>query len=160
MIVLTRELGLVRAGARGLHGGHSKLASALLELALVRISLVRGKHSWRVTTVTLERNIASLLRSRREALRALARVGRLVQKLVRGEEKHPELFDELESSAELLLKDDTDSADWEVYTVARILHKLGYLALSEVPKSLSEASERRSDLIRILNLSIKESGLS
>lgn len=158
--VLTRELGLIRASARGLHGGHSKLASSLLELALVRISLVRGKHSWRVTTVGLERNLASELRPRREALQALARAAGLLQKLVRGEEKHPELYDEFESSALALAESAANPADWEVYAVARILHKLGYLPEARVPKDLAEAGTRRLELIKELNASLRESGLS
>lgn len=158
--VLTRDLGLVRATARGMRGGSSKLAPALLELALVKISLVRGKHSWRVTTVTLLRNFASGLRPRREALKALARVTSLLLKLVRGEEKHVELYDELESAA-LTLTDSEPPVDvWEVYTVARLLQELGYLREADTPKSLEDALGRKSELITLLNTSIKETGLS
>lgn len=162
-VILTRDLGLVFGTARGMRKISSKLGSALLELSIVKVSLVKGKGTWRVTTVTLIRDSASELRLKREALKSLHKVALLVRKLVRGEEKHPNLYDEFEASAIELLDtsvSESDILDWELYTVARVLSELGYLSKSESPQSLSEAREKRKLLLKLVNDGIKESGLS
>jgi DNA repair protein RecO len=159
--VLTPDLGLVLGTARGARKIDSKLVSALVELALVKVSLVRGKHSWRITTVTLMRNLATELRDRRHALEALSRVVSLLRQLVRGEEKHPELFDYLEKSLHLLIHDvdDEDLDTWELLTVANILSQLGYLSKDSLPSTLLETREKRRALLTLVNERIRSSGL-
>src|SRR4051812_39847781 len=80
--VLTEDLGLVRAMARGMRKPGSKLSTSLLDLSLVRISLVRGQRQWRVTTVTLIRDVYSELRGQKQSREALYRVIKLIGKLV------------------------------------------------------------------------------
>lgn len=159
--VLTRELGLVFGTARGARKNASKLLNTLLELSLVKISLVRGKQSWRVTTVTLLRDVSSELRGRREALAAYLRVLALVGKLVRGEEKHVELFDGLERATLLLLDEvsDEDVNAWELLTVAKALHHLGYLSSDSLPSNILETKEKRRVLLELVNRGIHSSGL-
>lgn len=159
--MLTRELGLVFGTARGARKSTSKLSNTLLELSLVRVSLVKGRHSWRVTTVTLLRDVASELKLRRGALHAYSRVLALVGRLVRGEEKHIELFEELERSALLLLDEvgDEDLDAWELLTVAKALHHLGYLSRESLPGNFFETRERRAALLKLVNRGIHSSGL-
>jgi DNA repair protein RecO len=159
--VLTHDLGLVQATARGARQRASKLVSALLPLSLVKVSLVRGKSTWRVTTVTLLRDVATEMRARRGALTSYARVMSLLERLVRGEDKNPELFEELERSTLLLLDEvgDEDTDTWELLTVAKILFHLGYLSKDALPSTLSETREKRSKLLTSINTSIRESGL-
>lgn len=159
--VLTRDLGLVFGTARGSRKPSSKLSGILLDLSLVKISLVRGKNSWRVTTVTLLRDFASELRGRRQALEAYSRVLALVGRLVHGEEKHPELFDELERSA-LILADEVGDEDvdaWELFSVAKALHHLGYLSKEALPSNIIETREKRRALLELVNQGIHSSGL-
>jgi DNA repair protein RecO len=159
--VLTEDLGLVSASARGTRQRGSKLTSALLPLSLAKVSLVRGRNAWRVTTVTLLRDISTELRLRREALASYARVVSLVEKLVRGEDKNPDLFRELERAAFLLLDEvgDRDVDAWELLTVAKVLYHLGYLSHDALPSTLNETREKRGSLISSINESIKTSGL-
>ncbi|MBX4198778.1 DNA repair protein RecO [Candidatus Parcubacteria bacterium] len=154
VVVLTRDLGLIHAGARGLRKRDSKLASILLEMALVKVSLVRGKNTWRITTAGLVRDAGSELRGRKDALRSLYSVGTLLMRLVRGEEKHPELFHEFNASALKLLDDkETEVSDWETGTVSRILFRLGYLDKDSLDLP-------RAELIKAINQGLKESGLN
>jgi len=49
--LLTRELGLIHAFAQGVRELKSKLRYSLAELSYVKVSLVRGKEKWRLTSV-------------------------------------------------------------------------------------------------------------
>lgn len=158
---LTRDLGLVVATARGMRSRSSKLSSALLDLSLAKISLVKGRRSWRITTVTLIRNAAAELKQKRERLLPLARISLLLSKLIRGEEKHPSLYDEFESSVEMLLdKEDLDPENWELFIVAKILAELGYMPKDEVVRTPEEAGDSRKRLLRLVNEGLRASGLS
>lgn len=161
VLALTRDLGLVSTNARGARKLESKLSSNLLDLALVKLSLVKGKNAWRVTTVTLFHNVATELRERRKALLALARIVALVKRLVRGEEKHIELYEDLERATLILLNEvgDEDVDAWELLTVARILFNLGYLSKESLPTNLIETREKRKVLLELVNSGIQASGL-
>ncbi|MBX4195731.1 DNA repair protein RecO [Candidatus Parcubacteria bacterium] len=160
-VILTGDLGLVHGIARGARKPTSKLSNSLLEFALVRVSLVRGRHSWRITTVTLVRDVYGELRGRKAAVEALGRVLALTGKLVSGEEKHQELFDSLERAIILLVDDvgDEDEDAWELLTVARVLNSLGYLSGESLPANLLETREKRRVLLELVNRGIRSSGL-
>lgn len=159
--ILTRDLGLVYGSARGVKKSNSRLSSALLDHASVKVSLVRGKRAWRVTTVTLISDWASLLRGKRTKLQALARVSSLLMRLVRGEEKHAEFYDEFESSLSKLLEvNEGEEGDWELYTVSRLLAELGYLSRADIPSSIVLAPNERKRLLALVNDGIKQSGLT
>lgn len=158
-VILTEDLGLVYGEARGIRKPNSRLSTSLIELSIVLVSLVKGKRQWRVTTVTLIRDTGALLRGRRSALTALYRVSKLLLKLVRGEDKNPDLYKQFEESVLSLIVDDIDAFDWELFAVAQILANLGYLSEDDAPKSLEEAKTRRKRLVPLVNSGIRESGL-
>lgn len=159
--IFTRDLGFVTGTARGARSPLSKLSPTLLQYSLVKVSLVKGKHSWRVTTVTLLRDISVELRGRKQALKTFAQTLSLVEKLVRGEEKNSELYDELERAALILLDEvgDDDLDAWELLTVAKILYHLGYLSREALPSTIAETKRGRKVLLQVVNAGIKESGL-
>lgn len=162
VLVLTRDLGLVFGSARGVRKLDSRLGPVLLDLSLVKISLVRGKHAWRITTAALTQDVASTLRQRRSSLSALARVAQLLVRMVRGEEKHAELYDKFEAAVHLLINETTDAQalDWELYTVARLLGELGYLPSNDAPLNPLEARKDRKSLVALVNDGIQSSGLT
>jgi len=159
--ILTRDLGLIHGSARGIRKLDSKLSSPLSELALVRVSLVKGKRSWRVTTTGLIRNSYVELRQNRKALEALSRIFGLLRTMVRGEDKNIELYDELEENLLNMLDDQKkDPEIWELYTVSRLLSHLGYLSKDKIPKSFEDVEERKKEFVSLVNFGIHESGLS
>lgn len=160
--VMTKEFGLVYATARGARSLSSKLSPALFELALVKISLVKTKTSWRVTSVSLVLDTASVLKERREALSALCRVSFLAKKLLRGEEVNQSLYEDLERSIKLLIEGvaDEDVDAWELFTVAKMLSNLGYLSREALPSTLIETREKRRAILSLVNSGIQASGLS
>lgn len=162
-LIMTRDVGLVYGIARGIRKPHSKLSTSLLPLALARVSLVRGKNLWRVTTVTLLRDSASELRSNRDALVAESRISNLLTKLVRGEDANPELYDDLEKSLLMLLDGKVPLGQidaWELYTVSRILLHLGYIKEEGTPNSLEEALRDKRPLLVLVNQGLRASELS
>ncbi|MBX4189226.1 recombination protein O N-terminal domain-containing protein [Candidatus Parcubacteria bacterium] len=170
-ILLTKDLGLVLAVATGIRRASSKLGGILLDYALVHVSLVKGRNTWRITTATLVEDVSNSLRADKECLKAVARVLALLLKLVRGEEKHKELFEEVERGIAFLLKDrDLECEGWEIVAVVRMLFHLGYLSAKDVSKEVllddlseplvREALKDKKKLIALINAGIRESGLS
>ncbi len=132
--ILTRDLGLVRASATGVRKEGSKLRGALEPLVLSEISLVRGKEYWRITSAEVLRSLA--------AAPTLARPLALLQRLVQGEEPHPELFDAVE--AHLGAQEET--------LASHILYHLGYLKEGDL-------SLEKKELIKAINDGLQQSHL-
>ncbi len=169
--LLTQEFGLIRATVRGIRNASSRLGGILLDYALINISLVKGKNVWRVTTASLVKDSATLLKDKKESLKSVARVLNLLEKLVRGEDKNEALFLEVESSLSFLLLNDEEGHEvWEILVVLRILYHLGYLSKTEVSKNILEAKyssklleevlKDKKKLVALANTGIRESGLS
>lgn len=161
--LLTPDLGLVMAIAQGVRRPLSRLKGILLDLALADVSLVRGKNSWRITTAALSTDVAGALRAHKPALQALARATALLERLIRGEEQHPELFEAFVEDIKTLLRSSLDMGEasaWEVWTVARILYHLGYLSSQDVPSNMAEVTEKRTRFVNAINTGLRESGLA
>lgn len=160
VVIFTKELGLVRAIARGIREERSRLRMSLFPEALVKASFVHGKSGWRMTTVTLLADYHSLLREKKPLRNALVRITRLLQSLIQGEEANSRLYEELTNSLERLHTISTNEAsDWELWTVARILIPLGYMAENEAPQSIEEAKTERKKILTLVNEHLRESGL-
>ena len=131
--IFTRELGLIKASAQSVRHVHSKLRPGLLDFAYSRITVVRGKSVWRITSVLPESNIWTALSNHTEVRLMFGRVFSLLLRLLHGEEKNELLFEHLESAytfcrecrnPEKLLP------DMEYVLVLRVLHTLGYVGAS------------------------------
>ncbi|MBI2086833.1 MAG: recombination protein O N-terminal domain-containing protein [Candidatus Zambryskibacteria bacterium] len=144
--VLTRDLGLVRARAAGVRKNISKLRGVLEPFVLSRISLVRGKDYWRVTSAECLRAIP--------AAAGIARPLALLEKLVQGEAHHPELFDAVEDEITRFKIQDSGfkNEDWEISLVSKVLHHLGYL--KEADLNLD-----KKELIKVINEGLQSSHL-
>jgi DNA repair protein RecO len=162
LAIFTRDLGLVYTTARGVRKHGSKLSPSLGDLNVVKVSLVRGKRSWRLTTITLILETVPALRTRRESLLSIFRIANLLTRLIRGEDKNVELFDELKNSIEALIKSDFEEStlpDWELMTVAKLLSHLGYLSKESVPEGILEVRAERRKFLVFVNDGIRASGL-
>lgn len=161
-LILTRDLGVVYGSVRGIRQTSSKMRGVISDLALIRVSLVKGKRSWRVTTASLIESPSSVLREEREMLKALYRVGNFLSRLIRGEEKHVEIFDDFEDAIVTLISGRISKSEieaWELLVVSKLLSHLGYLSKDAIPRDLSEAKERKKELVAQINTGILESGL-
>lgn len=137
--ILTREFGLIYATATGVRRAESKLRGSLEPLRISSISLVRGKEFWRITSAESLGPISQSV----STLRPLS----LLEKLVQGEEPHPELFDAIESM--LLTSEDSDT---EVSLASKILYHLGYLKESDLQLGKDKLVQAINDGLRVSHL--------
>jgi recombinational DNA repair protein (RecF pathway) len=171
-VILTRDLGLIYATAIGVRKELSKLRGSLEPLSLSNISLVKGKEAWRLTSAELVISLSKELRNNKSLLRAYHRIFALLQKLVVGENIHPEILDEIEKVARFTLSESLNPDEIlavEIVLISRILFELGYLSTNEVSahilKSeitrdlLVETGKMKSKIIASINEGIKISGL-
>ena len=167
VVVLTPELGLVRALAQSVRKSGAKLSAALATFAESEVVLVHGREGWRVAGSVLEENWFKKIGENAARRRRAARVSGLLLRLVAGEAHNPELFLIIKGffSALATLPDDAHEAA-EVLAALRILSALG-LDAGEIPgkssaftpQLLSSVSSGRTSYISRINRGIEASGL-
>jgi DNA repair protein RecO len=171
--IFTGDLGLIRATAQGVRELRSKLRYGLQDLSLVKLSFVRGKEIWRITSAEPDLSYHTLLAGNKRKAEAFARVARLLKRLLAGEEKNKRLFNVVTSGLSFLATKDLDSKQidgFETLMVLRILHNLGYVEEREnflpflkdaswTNELLKEVDEIKSEAVRSINQSLKESHL-
>jgi DNA repair protein RecO len=166
--LFTQELGLIRASARSARFEKSKLRYGLEMLTTGRFSLVRGRYEWKLTGI--ENSARNLMHTQRRA--SLARIAKLLLRLIHGEEPVPELYllvtDGLAYLSRAVSQKDADSI--ECVLVLRILASLGYLPQTAelapfIEKDFfsmelsAEVERSRTLLIRTINESLFATGL-
>jgi len=132
----TEDFGLIRARAQAVRKMESKLRAHLIDFSLVRVSLVRGKESWRI--VAARRIFFAPLHLIQPLL--------LIKRFVHGELSQPKLFSVLREAYKGNIP--------ETETVVRILCELGYIdrkTLSLDPNS--------KEVVVLINKAIRESQL-
>lgn len=171
LTLFTRDLGLVRATARGVRLEKSKLRYSLQSLSCSRISLVRGKEVWRITTAEFKKNLHANYREHKNILAVVANCSALIRRMVAGEEKNEILFSVISDAFDFLA-----SREWgkelelfEIALVLKILQNLGYVSASAElslfihepwsEKMLSALAAHRSLAVREINASLRESQL-
>ncbi|MCC2631105.1 MAG: repair protein RecO, repair protein RecO [Candidatus Paceibacter sp.] len=134
-LIFTKDLGLLRATARGVRLQKSKLKYSLQDFSRTRVSLVRGKEIWRITSARVEDNLHIRFRNNKSILQIVAHILSLIKRLVAGEEKNESLF-MLVSDAFNFLETQTEQATqqeivkfFEIIVVLKILHNLGYMRI-------------------------------
>lgn len=173
VLLLTEQFGLVRATARSMREARSKLRPALADYMLSSVTLVRGRDVWRITGAREIENPYHALAEHPNAQAMLARLARLLRRLLAGEEANPFLFRVVFSALSALVSDEENRralAEVEALTVLRILYSLGYLApdgqfeslvrSDEIsPELVAQVGKVRRTAIRAINASLSESQL-
>lgn len=125
----TRELGLISAKAVSIRKLQSKSRFALPLFAYARVSFVRGRESWRLTTATPIEHFPELSRDMK-SLRTVAKLTRLVKRLCKGEGPEPRIMNDLLallSFLSRLMMTDEERSVAELTFALRLLHTLGYV---------------------------------
>ena len=171
--ILTRELGLIRATASGVRKDVSKLKGNIEPYSFALVSFVRGKEYWRLTNASLDRSLSYELKDRPELLKSFAKNFSLLEKLVAGEDRHPEILDDIQAIADFSLglnEKDLDVVSIEVLLALRILFNLGYISNNDVSEEillgtptlniLNLVKENKKDIVRAINEGIQSSQLT
>lgn len=149
IVVLTEELGVVRARAQSVRKQGAKLASALQTFVQSDVVLVRGKDGWRLTGAVSVTNWFQVL-TRSARLRA-GRVTGLMLRLMPGDAIDPTLYSII-SDLFTTLRDESkelhDAA--ECLAALRILRVLG-LDAGDLPQY--NEGQLRSDTLRAVDSS-------
>ena len=129
--ILTRDFGLIRATAQGVCKVESKQKFGLQTLSFSKISLVKGKEIWKITSAISLENVFSNLKGEKNKLNVFIRIVSLIRKLLLEEEKEPIFFDVVKSLYKFLKTENANNKDKlssaELLTVMKILHASGYL---------------------------------
>src|SRR3989344_9675325 len=131
--IFTKDFGMIGGVAQGVRLLKSKLRYSLQDYSYSKISLVRGKNTWRIVGAIKEKNLRDSLDDS-DKFYVLAKAFSLLNRLVRGEEKNESLFDHIFSACEFLEKEDVNDfylKNFERVLAMRILRSLGYLGESK-----------------------------
>jgi len=168
-LLLTEDLGFIRASAQGVRLGRSKLKGHLTDFSLVKISLVKGKEIWRIISVETISQVP--FRKNLAKLSVLKNLFSLLVRLLHGEEKNQNLFQVLAEAYDFLSEHDSsleELKNLEAVCVLRILYYLGYFsqtddeALLVKPLSsefLADFAPKRAKMIRDINTALAETNL-
>jgi DNA repair protein RecO len=141
-VLFTRDLGLIRAIAKGVRLQKSKLRYSLQEFSQTKVSLVRGKEVWRITSARIEDSLYSRYRNDKQVLHVIAQIDVLLKRLVGGEEKNEALFEIVIEAIEFLESHEQWGEElklFEITVVLKILHNLGYMRrVPELERSIEE----------------------
>jgi DNA repair protein RecO len=166
VLVLTSDLGLVRARAQGVRRPGAKLASALQTFAESDLVLIRGKEGWRLSGAVLAENWFSRLADRQLRERA-ARTASLLLRLVAGEAPEAELYPLLRGYLSALCALPAHLHDAaEIRAALALLSALGFdagepFAAGDLfaPGELARIGQARSTYVARVNHDIAASGL-
>ena len=145
--IFTRELGLVTATAQGVRLEKSKLRYHTVDLSRGKFSLVRGKDLWRLVGAETEQFAAYP----QEAQKLVARLAKLLRRLLQGEDAEPALYDCLSDGLDYVSRPETGESPGlqavEVLIVFRLLQRLGYIGANKDLAAFWEASVMTPDLV-------------
>ena len=163
----TKDFGLVRARATAVRTEASRMRYALQNYARANVSLVRGKHGWRIVGATaLQETLGNT-----ENVSIFGRIARLTMRLVVDEGENLYLFAALAEAHRTLAREEYPSlATVEIICVARLLYALGYLSLDALETTLfthtaytgehlREVETMQDELLSRINRAIAETHL-
>lgn len=168
--LFTKDLGLIRATAQGIRYEKSKLRFAVQNFSYAHVSLVRGKGVWRLTNATPLENFSNL---NQDSLCVVARIFKLLERLLAGESGDEKLFNILYSGIKFLENNQQEKekiGDIEAVIVLRILNRLGYVGQSEKinffvlndeweGEVFEQMKKERREALRVINSGLRESQL-
>lgn len=127
--IFTEELGLIGAHAQSVRIEKSKLRFVLQDFSVVTLDLVRGKEMWRIVSAGASKPLDDIKKSPAQ-LTLLARYFTFLARLLQGEGRDQELFDEILRVVDFLEKSVVSNSltpAFEGLTTLRVLVHLGYM---------------------------------
>lgn len=169
--IFTRELGVIGAVAQGIRKIDSKLRYSLQDFSYAHVDVIRGKHSWRITSAAPQSDFDQL-RADPAKFALYAKLLGIIRRLCSGEEPNEILFAEVHQA--FLFLDQSASSNesrsgFELVFLIRLLSNLGhmqpfaglesYLAGGIDDALCQQAHAEKPALIKEINTALKESQL-
>ena len=127
--IFTEYLGLIGGSAQSVREGKSKLRYTLQDLSFVTVDLVRGKEVWRIVSAGAHRPLDTI-KNDHTRLKLFASYCALLSRLLHGEGRDQELFDEIICVIDFLEKETIPeelALSFETLATFRTLERLGYV---------------------------------
>lgn len=131
-LLFTREAGMLYAAARSVREERSRQRMALQDFSLVRVSLIKGKSSWKIGSIEPRTNFFSTAHTK-EARGSVVVLTKFLRRFYGGEQPLVELFDYLKEALRLLATDLKTRDELEKIIQARLLYELGYVDVKVLP---------------------------
>jgi|AntRauTorckE6833_2_1112554.scaffolds.fasta_scaffold00721_2 DNA repair protein RecO len=175
LVLLTEDFGLIKVIAQGTRKKESKLRQSIQDFSVTDVALVKGKVGWRLTNAQIDYSILAKIENE-NIFSTITRTFNLVERLVLGESED-DLFNivsefiefSIDNQKQILHEDQIKN--FESIFVYQILDLLGYIGelKGDIGKTLIDQInlnliniidvEQRKELNKIINQSIKTSGL-
>ncbi len=128
--LLTRELGIIVARAQSARKANAKMSAYLQTFACLKVSLVRGRHLWRITGTEHMSTNSDTNTLNTDALRVFARISAFIRRMtITDTQSTLDLFDTILKARQELATSGCNINTVEVITMAEILTKLGYMSM-------------------------------
>ena len=127
--ILTRDLGLITASAQGVRRLESKLSPALVDGSQTTLSLVRGKHAWRIIGAVTIQNTAREFIGKKSQRVIWFRFLNTVRLMIGGEEKNSKVFELTNLFKSALLQRDFSFQELQALErlgIFFLMYELGY----------------------------------
>lgn len=138
-LLFTKEAGMLYAEARSVREERSRQRMALQDFSLVRVSLIKGKSSWKIGSIEARGNFFTLAPDK-AARGSVVSLTRFLRRFFSGQEAAPALFEYLIAALTLLSVETPDREFVESVVQVHILLSLGYVDGSFVPTFMQESS--------------------
>lgn len=135
LLLYTREGGMLYAEARAARREHSKQRFALQDFTRVRVSLVRGKATWRIGSIEALENFYATAEGR-EARGSVVRLIKMVRRFARGEEAQTEVYDYVKEALTVVAGTISNRPYVDALIQVHFLGYLGYVAIASLPAPL------------------------
>ncbi len=125
-LLFTREAGMLYAEARSVREERSRQRFALQDFSLVRVSLIKGKASWKIGSIESNTNYFATATSK-EARGSVVSTFKFLRRFFSGQEATPALFDYVTKALPLLTLEVDERDFLEKVLQVRLLLELGYV---------------------------------
>ncbi len=137
-LLFIKEAGMLYAEARSVREERSKQRYSLQDFSLVRVSLIKGKSSWKIGSIEAKKNFYTTASSK-EARGSVVLLTRFLRRFLSGQEAAPDLFDYIAKALFILSQEITEREFVEQVLEVRVLLDLGYVDDHKVPLVVTDA---------------------
>jgi DNA repair protein RecO len=134
-LLFTREAGMLYADARSVREEKSRQRYALQDFSLVKVSLIKGKRSWKIGSIQSIKNYYAEAEDK-QARGSVVSMFRFLRRFLKGEEIMSDIYDSVVLFLEELTKDIDHRTFIDDVFQLKVLAKLGYVDDKKIPKEI------------------------
>jgi recombinational DNA repair protein (RecF pathway) len=137
-LLFTKEAGMLFAEARSVREERSRQRFALQDFSLVRVSLIKGKTTWKVGSIESKTNYFATACTK-EARGSVVNTLKFLRRFFSGQEAAPDLFEKVIAALALLSSEIANRDFLEKVFQVQVLLELGYVDGGVIPEGITSA---------------------